>query len=249
MSITRLVEYRKVRLNRGVLIQGLPGIGLVGKIAVDYIVSELGLEKVAEVYSGHFLLPTGNAGLFITSDAFMRLPRYEIYLYKGERDILFLAGDVQPVSWGQYEVAERVLDYFTSIGGEEVIAVCGTTAGSGEGPQVYFVADTEETKKRLEELGFKPSEGGTITGACGILPGLARLRGLRAYILMGSTKQAGPDPEAGREVVKALMKIFDIKVSLRNLDRIIEEIREKEKEMEKLKEMAKEREGPPHYYV
>ena len=63
MSITRLVEYRKVRLNRGVLIQGLPGIGLVGKIAVDYIVSELGLEKVAEVYSGHFLLPTGNAGL------------------------------------------------------------------------------------------------------------------------------------------------------------------------------------------
>lgn len=250
---TWIVELVPFKLRQGVLIQGLPGMGFAGKIAVDYIIQELKLKKVAELYSEHLLLPMGNAGLLVTDDGSMRLPHYEFYLYEApERDILFLTGDVQPVSWGQYEVALKVLEYFKKKGGVEVVAVCGTIVGLEEGKrEVYFVADTEETREYLSKLGFKRYEGGTITGACGLVPGLARLKGFKTYILMSTTKPHAPDPEAGREVVKALIKLFGVKVSLENLDRVIEEIKRREEELEKLREFLEKQkeERKPEYYV
>ncbi len=253
MGIVHINEIKGFKLREGVLIQGLPGIGLVGKIAVDYIVSELNLEKVAELYSDGLLLPIGNAGVFIDVRGVLKVPRYEFYMLSTkERDLLFLAGDVQPVGWSQYEVAERVLDFFISKGGAEVVGVCGTTAGREGEKAVYFAADSKDTAEWLEKLGFRRSIGGTITGACGLLPALASLKGLKGYVLMGTTMRAEPDPEASREVVKALCKIFGIKVSLEHLDTIIEEVRRKQAEAERLRKEYEERarrEGLPGYYV
>ena len=45
----------KVKLKDPVLIEGLPGIGNVGRIAAGYLVSELNMKKFAELYSPHFL--------------------------------------------------------------------------------------------------------------------------------------------------------------------------------------------------
>jgi hypothetical protein len=42
------------KLNNPVLIEGLPGIGFVGKLAAEHMVQELGAKKVATLYSHHF---------------------------------------------------------------------------------------------------------------------------------------------------------------------------------------------------
>lgn len=248
--VTWIEELKEYKLNQGVLIQGLPGIGFAGKIAVDYVIQELRLQKVAELYSSHLTLPTGSAGVFITDDGLLKIPRYEFYFYSGNRDLLFLTSDVQPVSWGQYEVAEKLLQYFKEKGGVEVAAVCGTTIGEEGKKEVYYAADNEETGKWLQTFGVKPSIGGTITGACGLVPAVASKMGLKAYALMASTTLQAPDPEAGREIVKVLMKIYDFKVSLENLDKVIEEIKKKEQEVRQLAEkMRQARERRPEYYV
>ena len=248
----KIVEYKSYSLKNGVLIQGLPGIGLVGKIAVDYIISELKLEKVAEIYSEGLLLPVGNAGVFVNDEGIITLPSYKLHLLETEsRDILFLAGEVQPVSWAQYEVAEKVLEYFKEKGGVEVVAVCGTTAEAGE-EKVFFAAPDADTAAYLEKTGFARSRGGTITGACGLLPALASLKGFKGYVLMGSTSTPEPNPSAAREIIKALTKLFDIKVDLTNIDKLIEELKKKEEELKKLEEAekkAKTKEGLPAWYV
>jgi len=256
MRKTTIIKLEDIKLKRGVLVQGLPGLGFAGKIAVDYIISELKLKKVAELYSPHFMLPHGSAGVYITQEALLRLPHYEFYLFKGEnRDVLFLAGDVQPVSWGQYEVADILLDFFKEIGGEEVVIVCGTTAGERERtktgiPPIFIVADSKTTKQELLQMGFKPSIGGTITGAAGVLPALAYKKGLKSYVLMASTQSAEPDPEAGRELVKALNRLFNLNVSLENIENIITELKKREEELEKIRETWTKKEGkPPQYYV
>lgn len=237
MAFIKLIEYEKPKLKDPILVQGLPGLGLVGKLAVDYIVEELKLPKIAELYSSHLLLPQGNAGIFIEIDGTFNLPRYEFYLYKGEEnDIIFLAGNTQPVAWGQYEVAEKVLEYFEKMGGKMVIAVCGTTA-AGEESRVFCTADDPETIEYLKKLGFKVSSSGSVTGACGVLPGLAKIRGFKTFILMGSVQRTYVDPEAAREVVKALVEILKIKISLEDLDKMIRDFRRKEEEMVKLREI------------
>src|SRR5216683_5630561 len=48
---TRIHELSKAELKEPVLIQGLPGLGYVGKVAVDYFIEKLKPKKFAELYS------------------------------------------------------------------------------------------------------------------------------------------------------------------------------------------------------
>lgn len=245
----KLRELEKVTLKNGVLIQGLPGIGLVGKIAVDYIIRELNLRKTAEIISDGLLLQQ-NVAVLVDDEGILKLPTYDFYHYSaGKRDLLFLTAPTQPVTWMQYEIAERVIDYFQMIGGSEVVGVCGTTMGEKE--NVYFATTNREIGEELIKYGFKPSPGGVITGACGLLPILASIRGLRAYVLMGYTAQIDPDPLAAKRVVLALAKLFQLEVDTSNLDKLIEEIKAREAEMTAmLKEPDKSRrESMPPFYI
>ena len=44
----------KVKIKNPILIEGLPGIGNVGKIAVDFIIENLNAKKIFEIYSYSF---------------------------------------------------------------------------------------------------------------------------------------------------------------------------------------------------
>ncbi|MEZ0346580.1 MAG: PAC2 family protein [Infirmifilum sp.] len=250
----RLYIYREVRLRKGILVQGLPGIGLVGKIAVDYIVDTLGLEKIAELFGPGLLLPIGNAGVFVDNTGNLQLPSYRFYLYSNaSQDVLFLTSEVQPASWAQFEVAEAVLEYFQSIGGETVISVCGTSVEEPKIEVVYALARSQR-EKELEDLGLKKSAGGTITGACGLTPALAALRGLEGVVIMGSTATPEPNLESSREIIKVVSRLLKIEISLEGLDKMIKEQQlkreELERELEEAAEKAQEKkEGLPSWYV
>lgn len=240
-------ELRRVELKDGILVQGLPGIGLAGKLAVDYIVRELKLPKIAELITDGLLLHS-NVAIFVDDESIFHLPAYEFYLLEAQRNAVFVTAPAQPIAWMQYEVADYILDYFQSIGGQEVVSVCGTTMGEGEG--VYFAAATEGIREELIKMGFKPSPGGVITGACGLLPALAALRGLKSYVLMGFVNQLELDPAAAKRLVQALSKLLGVTVDMKNLDILIEEARRRETEVaEAIKEGTRFRkfEGPPFY--
>ena len=51
---TKILVTKKVTAKNAILLVGLPGIGLVGKITADYLLKELKPEKVAEIYSDSF---------------------------------------------------------------------------------------------------------------------------------------------------------------------------------------------------
>ena len=54
MKKTVILEKEKIELNNPILISGLPGLGMVGNIAVKYLIKQLKAEKFAELYSPHF---------------------------------------------------------------------------------------------------------------------------------------------------------------------------------------------------
>src|SRR5207249_6163988 len=73
---TRIHELSKVMIKEPVLIQGLPGLGYVGKVAVDYFIEKLKPKKFAELYSSYLLFPDGNLGINISEDGTYSLPKY-----------------------------------------------------------------------------------------------------------------------------------------------------------------------------
>src|SRR3989344_4827127 len=86
------------KLRNPILIEGLPGIGNVGKIAIDFMIEELKAKKLYSLFSYTF-----PHSVFVNDDDLVELPSIEIYYKKfngngaGKRDLLILTGDVQPV--------------------------------------------------------------------------------------------------------------------------------------------------------
>ncbi|MEK6812859.1 MAG: PAC2 family protein, partial [Nanoarchaeota archaeon] len=100
-------QVAKVTIKNPVLIEGLPGVGNVGKIVVDFLIDSLGAKKLFEITSSQ--LPHC---VFVNEENMVELPEIEVY-YKniGNRTLLFLAGDIQPINEQScYEFCHAVLD-------------------------------------------------------------------------------------------------------------------------------------------
>ena len=245
---TKIQELSKVELKEPILVQGLPGLGYVGKVAVDYFIEKLKPKKVAELYSSYLLFPDGNLGINISEDGTYSLPKYEFYSYS-EKDpnIIFLTGDAQPSVTGQYEVASTVLDFAQQFGAKMVFTMggYGTRSGNDVGA-VYVVVGDQVLGDRLRKLGAKLAKGGAVTGAAGVILGIGRQRGLQCAGLLGATTGAYPDLEAARAVIQMLKELVSIPMELKDLDSEIEDMRKK---MEKFRrgeiEEVKEGEEKP----
>ncbi len=241
---TKIHELSQIELKEPILIQGLPGLGYVGKVAADYFIEKLKPKKVAELYSGYLLFPDGNLGINISEDGTYSLPRYEFYSFsEKEPNIIFLTGDAQPSVTGQYEVASMVLDFAQRFQCKMLFTMggYGTRSGNDVGA-VYAVVGDPALGERLKKLGAKMAKGGAVTGAAGVILGIGRQRGLQCAGLLGATTGVYPDLEAARAVIQMLTGLVSIPVELKGLDSEIEDMRKK---MEKLRpsELEEVKEG------
>ena len=85
----------KPRLKNPILIEGLPGIGNVGRIAASYLIKELKAKKFAELYS-HYFLPL----VILQENASVHLLKCELYYKKAkDRDIVFLILSPVIIPW------------------------------------------------------------------------------------------------------------------------------------------------------
>ncbi len=226
---TKIQELSKVDLHDPVLIQGLPGLGYVGKVAVDYFIEKLHPKKYAELYSGYLLFPDGNLGINIYEDGTYSLPRYEFYAF-GEKNphLIFLTGDAQPSVTGQYEVATTVLDYVLKQRCKTVFTMGGYgTRSTGDVGSVYCVVGSTFLGDQLTKQGAKLAKGGAVTGAAGVILGIGKQRGLDCAGLLGATTGVYPDLEAARAVIHLLANLLKMPLDLKDLDKEVEDMRKK----------------------
>ncbi len=226
---TKIQEIVKVQMKDPILVQGLPGLGYVGKVAVDYFVEKLKPKKFAELYSSYLLFPDGNLGINISEDGTYSLPKYEFFAYdEHEPHAIFLTGDAQPSVTGQYEVAMIVLDYAQQLGSKMIFTMGGYgTRSSNDVGSVYAVVGGESLGERLKKMGAKLAKGGAVTGAAGVILGIGRQRGLQCAGLLGATTGVYPDLEAARAVIQMFTGLVSIPLDLKGLDKEIEDMKKK----------------------
>lgn len=208
----------KMKFKNPILVEGLPGIGLVGKIAAKHLAKELKAKRIAEIYSPHF-----PHQVIMKKDGTIRMLRNVVYGYKkGKVEILILIGDVQAVtSDAQFEVTNKMLDYFESLNVKEII----TLGGYGKGTTVDKIkilgsVTHKELIKKYEKKGVIFGEAkGTIIGAAGMLLGIGKLRKFNGICLMGETHGAFVDYNSSKELLKVLCDILEVKINLDNIDK------------------------------
>ncbi len=245
---TTIKVLEKVRMKNPILVEGLPGIGNVGRVAAGYLVSELKMRKIAELYSPHFL-PL----VILHEDAVAHVLKCEFYYYKGRtRDIVVFTGDTQSISpEGHYEFCDKVLQYAESIGVREIITLGGFAEGKEVAePRVIGAVNDEKLMKKYRKLEIdfgKEHQIGTIVGASGLLIGLGKMHNMDGLCIMGETfgLPLMTDPKAADKVLHILTKILDIKVDLSKLEKTIGEMEEKIRKTEDIHKKMLQELGKP----
>ena len=236
---------KKPNLKNPILIEGLPGIGNVGKLAVEHLIDTIGAEKFAEVYSKDF-----PPQVFINSDGTIELVNNEFYYKKSknknQRDMILITGDYQGLSsQGQYELVEKILDICEEFGVKEMYTLGGYGLGHEiEKPKVLCATTDKNLVKKMKKHGavFKKNEpGGGIVGASGLILGLGKLRGLKGTCFMGETPGYLVDPKSAKSVLKILTKITNTSIDLSELEKKAKEIEHIAHQLKEMEGMSKEK--------
>jgi uncharacterized protein len=215
-----IVEKESPELSDPLIICGLPGSALVGKLAVDHLVQELPAEPMAEVY-----LDGMAPQVFIESDGTVSSLNNDLFFWKsrikGVPDLILYTSDAQPATQeAEYLLSETVIDYLSKKFKSSQMITLGAfvTGGYSKDPKVYAAATDESLVKSVSSRGYEVMTEGTITGMNGILLGIAKLKGMKGYALLGETSGFALDPNASAALLGALEKLVGVKVDLKELN-------------------------------
>jgi len=242
MNETTVVEYGEKALDRPVMVVGLPGIGLIGKLVAEHLISELKAEKIMEIFSPQFP-PQVN----VNPDGTIKLVSNEVYAWKGDEktaDLLVLIGDSQSVTnEGHYELAGIYLDIAEKFKARRIY----TLGGYGTGklidiPHVLYATNMADIIDEVKSYGAIFNEGelsGGIIGASGLILGLGELRGSRGSLSHGRNVgiSSGPEERPGspRRAFEALSLTVDTKeleARAAEIEKIITRIKELEQQQQ-----------------
>jgi len=212
---TKLFE--RPNLKNPILVEGLPGIGLVANIAVAFMIKKLKAKILGEIRSTAFPDVSVVEKVGIVKPPFCRLYYYQGKGH-GERALLLLYGNTQALTRrGQYELCSAILDVSEKFGCKYVITLGGYRPGKKvEKPNLYYAASDPETTKTAAALGAEIL-GGQIYGVAGLLIGLAALRRMRGFCLLAETSGDRLDVIAAREVLRAISGILGLNLDLEEL--------------------------------
>jgi len=243
MIETEIIASEKPKLKNPICLVGLPGIGHVGRIAVDYMVHQLKAKKFAELYSPYFF-----PFVIVHNDQIHQLRNEFYYLSNPKgRDVVFLIGDTQTYDpKGHYEISGKVVDFAKSLGCKEIVTIGGFSTGHVTGkPKIFGVVSDQTTSKELAKLGVElkvTGQIGTIVGAAGLIPGIGSLRGMKTYTLLGETPgfPIMVDPTSAEAVLEVLQKILNVKFDLSKIKEEVEKMQEFIKKISEVQQQAME---------
>jgi uncharacterized protein len=223
---------KRPKFNNPILIEGLPGIANVGKIAIDFLAQELKAKRLVSFFSHSF-----PHTVFINEQNLVELPKIELWYKKNKdpkkRDILILTGDVQPIDERScYSFCERVISVAQDCGVTEII----TTGGIGlqslpEKPKVYATANDKEFLNSLKKKSLKVETKifgvvGPIIGVSGVLLGSAKRHEIKAAALLAETfaHQMYLGVKGATEILKILNKYYKLELKLSKMSKEISEL-------------------------
>jgi uncharacterized protein len=215
------VKATELEFDEPTLVEGLPGVGLVGKIAADHLVEAFGMTHYANVHCD--ALPKVATFDGESSDI---SPPVRVYA-DADRDLLALQSDVPVTPAAASEFAACIAGWYAEDGvtpiyltgqptdkGSDVPALSGVGCGGG--------ADL------VSDAGIDPpSEPGLVSGPTGALMDYAIEHDQTAVGLVVESDPQFPDPEAARVVIKhGIEPLTGLDVPVDDLVEHAEEIRE-----------------------
>ncbi|GAB3668581.1 proteasome assembly chaperone family protein [Halopiger thermotolerans] len=190
------VRDETIDLTEPVMIEGLPGVGLVGKIATDHIINQLDMRYFGDITGGE--LPP--VALFEGPDPDVKPP---IRLFADEEhDVLALRSDVPVSAVNTPTFAAELTVWLDELNTTPVYLSGFPSVQEPEAVPTVYGVTTGEADQMLADADITPPVGsGMISGPAGALLSHARDRGLDSLGLIVETDPRYPDPQGARVLI------------------------------------------------
>ncbi|OTF01044.1 proteasome assembly chaperone family protein [Halorubrum sp. SD683] len=184
-----------VSLDEPTLIEGFPGVGLVGKIATDHLIDAHGMTHYANVHCDGLPPVT----VYRESETAATTP---VRLYAdSELDLVALRSDIPVNPGAATEVAACLGSWFDEIDLFPVFLSGLGREKDEEPPELYGIATGNGAEALDRAEVSEPSESGLVSGPTGAMLAAALEDDRDAVGLVVESDPQFPDPEAARALI------------------------------------------------
>lgn len=205
-----IILTKKASLKGYTLVEGFPGIGLVGTIAVGYLAERKGVECIGYMVSRKFppmaIIHKGK-------------PMHPARLYEDKkRKLCYLFSEFVIPTNAVYDVSDAVLEWAEKNGIRRIVSLAGMTSrNTAEAPLVYGIASDEKVANKLTENDVTLITEGVTTGVSGVLMANCGTRKFSAMSLLVETTHGYPDPGAAAVLLERLGKVMGMEIETKAL--------------------------------
>ena len=205
------------------VIEGFPGIGLVGTIATGFLIDHLKCEKI-----GNYFFETPHTPSMIAIHECKLVDPVGVYYNKKYNLVIIHA--ITSATGLEWEAADLILDVCKELEAKELITIEGV--GSAEAPakesQAFYFTKDIATSKRLDTLGHKCLNEGIIVGSTAAI---LLKSPFKTTCMFAETHTKMPDSKAAAKIIKLIDDYLRLKVNPKPLLKQAEEFEKKLKQI------------------
>ena len=220
-----IVIEEEVSSKNPVILEGFPGIGLVGNIVATQIASELKMNQIGTIESRLF------PPITVLFDGLTHAP---VRIYEDPKNnFIVVLSDVLIHPMIAYDIGKAVVGWAQSLNAKLNIPIAGI-ATMREQRTVYAAATSAE-QLRLVKDKTETLVTGSISGIAGSIMNESHINKLPAVCLLGETQGPTPDPRAAARVIDVVSNVLNLTISTQKL---VEEADQIETELHRLAEQV-----------
>jgi len=205
-SDEQVYEIKKTVLKSPVIFAGFVGAGLVGPLAIGYMIDKLKMKEIGYIRSRH--LPP--------STVFMqgRL-RHPFRLHSNKDGTICAIICEITLPSGLHDIVNTILDWAEKKGSHEIVILDGVASTSHD--DKAFCAAEDDLCRVMEDIDIKMIPQGFITGVVGGILNECLVRKIQGVTLLVKANDKGPDPLAAATLVKAVNRAYHMNIDTTEL--------------------------------
>jgi uncharacterized protein len=208
-----------------VVLEGFPGIGLVGNIVATQIVAELKMKQIGTIESRLF------PPITVLYDGLAHAP---VRVYEDpQNDFIVVLSDILIHPMIAYDIGKEITNWAQSLNARLNIPIAGIATMREQ--RTVFAAATGAEQLNLVKDKTETLVTGSISGIAGSLMNESYISKLPALCLLGETQGPTPDPRAAARVIDVINDLMKLNISTQKL---VEEADQIETELQKLAEQV-----------
>jgi uncharacterized protein len=223
--------FKEQNLKGYTLIEGFPGIGLVGPMAASYMIEKLEMEYIG----------------YIASDLFPPIaavhdgqPMHTARIYADKKNKLVVVfSEFTVPSSAVYQTGSELTSFMRKYGITRLISIGGMpTQKQGDAP--FIISADPAIAKKAASQGIKQIREGVIAGVSAVLQISARELGISTVDLLVEVNPEIMNPKYAETAIQGLNKLTGMEIDLSELEKETKEVESKVREIIKKAKDSKE---------